>query len=98
MRQKVLSSSAWTRWDSSGRNRGHVACTNQTQRIIQLLRTVLDMVAPRVSILTETNVPHDENISYFGDGTNEAQMVHNFSLPPLTLHTLHTGNASVLTA
>lgn len=68
----------------------------QTHRIIQLMRTVLDMVAPQVALITETNVPHQENISYFGDGTNEAQMVYNFSLPPLTLHAFHTGNAEVL--
>jgi len=48
-------------------------------------------------LITETNVPHIENISYFGDGTDEAQMVYNFTLPPLTLHTFHTGNAEKLT-
>ena len=68
----------------------------QTHRIIQLLRAVLNEVAPHVSIITETNVPHEDNITYFGDGHNEAQMVYNFSLPPLTLHAFHTGNAEVL--
>jgi glycosidase len=68
----------------------------QTHRIIQLMRSVLDMVAPQVLIVTETNVPHDENISYFGDGQNEAQMVYNFSLPPLTLHAFHHGSAQTL--
>jgi glucosylglycerate phosphorylase len=56
----------------------------------------LDEVAPHVHLITETNVPHIDNISYFGDGTNEAQLVYNFALPPLTLHTFHTGDASVL--
>ena len=68
----------------------------QTHRIIQLLRSVLDEVAPHVVLITETNVPHDENISYFGDGRNEAQMVYNFALPPLVLHTFYTGNSRVL--
>lgn len=68
----------------------------QTHRIIQLMRTILDQVAPRVLLITETNVPHEENISYFGDGFNEAQMVYNFSLPPLTLHAFHTGQAGTL--
>ena len=68
----------------------------QTHRIIQLIRKVLDFVAPGVTIITETNVPLKENISYFGDGTNEAQMVYNFSLPPLTLNAFHTGNAETL--
>lgn len=68
----------------------------QTHRIIQLLRTVLDVVAPGVVLITETNVPHTENVSYFGDGHDEAQMVYNFSLPPLTLHAFHTENARTL--
>jgi sucrose phosphorylase len=48
------------------------------------------MVAPDVVIITETNVPHDENIRYFGNGFDEAQMVYNFSLPPLLAHTFLT--------
>ena len=68
----------------------------QTHRIVQLIRKVLDWVAPGVAIITETNVPHKENISYFGDGRNEAQLVYNFPLPPLTLHTFFSGNAQIL--
>ena len=69
----------------------------QTHRVVQLLRAVLDEVAPHVMLITETNVPHRDNVSYFGDGTNEAQLVYNFSLPPLTLHSLQTGDATALT-
>lgn len=68
----------------------------ETHEIIKLYRNVLSLVAPEVLILTETNVPHEENISYFGDG-DEAHMVYQFSLPPLTLHALLTGNATWLT-
>lgn len=68
----------------------------QTHRVVQLFRTLLDAVAPNVLLITETNVPHAENISYFGDGRNEAQMVYQFSLAPLILHTFHTGNAEIL--
>jgi glycosidase len=53
-------------------------------------------VAPDVIILTETNVPHDENISYFGDGRDEAQMVYNFTLPPLLFYTMVKEDATVL--
>ncbi len=70
----------------------------QTHQLIQLMRAVLDAVAPEVRLITETNVPHADNISYFGDGTNEAQLVYNFALPPLVLHTLATGNAEKLSA
>ncbi len=69
----------------------------QTHTIIQLFRAVLDDAAPGVMLITETNVPHRDNISYFGDGTNEAQLVYNFSLPPLTLHSFQTGDATALT-
>ena len=68
----------------------------QTHRIIQLLRTVLNQVAPHVTIITETNIPHKENISYFGDGFNEAHMVYNFALPLLTIHAFCDENAGIL--
>lgn len=68
----------------------------QTHTVVQLLRSILNDVAPDVKIITETNVPHHENISYFGNGTNEAHLVYNFALPPLVLHTLLTGDATAL--
>lgn len=68
----------------------------QVHRIIELVRRVLDEVAPQVVLITETNVPHKENVSYFGDGIHEAQMVYNFSLPPLVLHSIQTGNGRKL--
>jgi sucrose phosphorylase len=68
----------------------------QTHSIIQFMRAVLDEVAPHVQLITETNVPHADNISYFGDGTNEAQLVYNFALPPLVLHALLRGDATNL--
>jgi glycosidase len=64
----------------------------QTHRVVKLFRAVLDAVAPGVLLITETNVPHADNIRYFGDGTDEAQMVYNFALPPLVLHTFRTGS------
>ena len=68
----------------------------QTHRVVQLLRAVLERAAPGTVLVTETNVPHADNLSYFGDGSNEAQMVYNFALPPLTLHALQTGDGRVL--
>ena len=64
--------------------------------MVRLFRWVLDQVAPEVILITETNVPHDENVSYFGDGSDEAQMVYNFSLGPLLLHALSTGSTRLL--
>ncbi|MGC3989552.1 MAG: sugar phosphorylase [Chthoniobacteraceae bacterium] len=70
----------------------------QTHAVIQLWRALLDEIAPQAMLITETNVPHPDNIWYFGDGRDEAQLVYNFALPPLVLHTLQTGNATRLTA
>ncbi|MCL4879425.1 MAG: sugar phosphorylase [Anaerolineae bacterium] len=70
----------------------------ETHAIIQLFRAVLDHVAPHVILITETNVPHEENISYFGNGANEAQMVYNFTLPPLLLYSIITGGVHKLAA
>ncbi|MDC7234326.1 MAG: sugar phosphorylase [Spirochaetales bacterium] len=69
----------------------------KTHAVVQLYRSVLNEVAPHVILLTETNVPHKENISYFGDGNNEAHMVYQFTLPPLTLDAFVRENASHLT-
>lgn len=68
----------------------------QTHAIVQLFRVILDEIAPWVCLITETNVPHRENISYFGDGWNEAQLVYNFALPPLLLHTFLSGQTEQL--
>ena len=69
----------------------------QTHRAVQLMRAVLDEVAPGVMLITETNVPHRDNVSYFGDGGNEAQLVYNFALPPLVLHSIAAGSGAALT-
>ena len=56
----------------------------KTHEVVKLMRDVLDSLAPHVLLLTETNVPHEENVSYFGHG-DEAHMVYQFSLPPLLI-------------
>ncbi|MCM3706452.1 MULTISPECIES: alpha-amylase family glycosyl hydrolase [Cytobacillus] len=81
-------------WKESGTSCMHLP---QTHTIIQMWRTLLDHFKPGTQIITETNVPHKENISYFGDGTNEAQMVYQFSLPPLVLYTMTTHDSGKLT-
>jgi glucosylglycerate phosphorylase len=68
----------------------------QTHRVVQLFRKILDVVAPDVQLITETNVPHHENMSYFGDGRNEAQMIYNFTLPPLLFYSFIQEDSTVL--
>jgi len=80
-------------WKEIGTNCIHLP---QTHHVIQFLRAALNEIAPHVHLITETNAPHVDNISYFGNGYNEAQLVYNFALPPLTLHTFHMSDARVL--
>lgn len=75
-------------WKTIGTNCLHLP---ETHEIVKLYRDILSMLAPHVILLTETNVPHDENISYFGR-SDEAHMVYQFSLPPLLLHGLLSQN------
>jgi len=69
---------------------------DQAHVIVKLFRDILDIVAPGVALITETNVPHEENISYFGNGRDEAQMVYNFALPPLVLYTFYVQDATAI--
>jgi glycosidase len=89
-------------WKEAGTTSIHLP---ETHHVVKLFRAVMDAVAPEVILITETNVPHEENISYFGaplpmgDGPvqgDEAQMVYQFPLAPLALHTFRTGNARAL--
>lgn len=81
-------------WHELGTSCAHL---KETHDMVRLFRDIFDVVAPHVALITETNVPHKDNITYFGDGSDEAQMVYNFALPPLVLHTFQKGNAEVLT-
>ena len=68
----------------------------QTHEIVKLLRDVVDAVGSGVALITETNVPHKDNVSYFGDGYDEAHMVYNFALPPLVLQAFYREDAGYL--
>jgi glucosylglycerate phosphorylase len=68
----------------------------ETHEIVKLIRDVMDAAASGVALITETNVPHADNVSYFGDGADEAHMVYNFALPPLVLHTIYREDATAL--
>ena len=72
-------------------------CLNlpQTHEIVRLFRTLIEHVKPDSVLITETNIPNRENLSYFGN-FNEAHSIYNFSLPPLLLHALTTGTCQAL--
>ena len=80
-------------WKEPGTSCAHLP---QTHELVKLFRDILDIVAPTVALITETNVPHQDNISYFGNGYDEAQMVYNFALPPLVLHSFYREDATAL--
>ncbi len=66
-----------------------------THEIVRLLRTLIEYARHDAVIITETNIPNQENLSYFGNA-NEAHCIYNFSLPPLLLNTLLTGDCQYL--
>ena len=86
-------------WKESGTTCIHLP---KTHRVIKLLRLVMEEADPEIVLITETNVPHLENVSYFGEfdpetgRTDEAHMVYQFPLAPLVLHTLISGSAKHL--
>lgn len=80
-------------WKTPGTSCIHL---EKTHLLIKLFRAIADAVAPGTVIITETNVPHKDNISYLGDGSDEAHMVYQFSLPPLVLHSVHSQDATAL--
>jgi sucrose phosphorylase len=73
------------------------ACINleQTHEAVRLLRTLIEYAQPDVIIITETNIPNRENLAYLGNA-NEAHAIYNFSLPPLLVNTLITGDCHYL--
>ncbi|ROT99180.1 alpha-amylase [Marinobacter sp. R17] len=72
-------------------------CINlpETHEVIRLIRLLVEHRDPDAVIITETNIPNQENLTYFGNA-NEAHMIYNFSLPPLLLHAMLSGNAQHL--
>ena len=67
-----------------------------THAVVKLWRALVDHARPGARLLTETNVPHADNVAYFGDGTDEAHMVYQFALPPLVLHSFVAGETRAL--
>jgi len=69
----------------------------ETHIIIQLYKKIITSITKNIHFITETNVPHLENISYFGDGKNEADLVYNFTLAPLLVYSIMKNNVETLT-
>lgn len=79
----------WKKADSQSIN------LEETHNLVRLLRLLIEHAQIDAIIITETNIPNRENLSYFGNA-NEAHCVYNFALPPLLINTLLTGNSHYL--
>ncbi len=79
-------------WKKNGTN-----CINlkQTHEIVKLMRLISNLLDVETIIITETNLPEKENLSYFGKN-DEANWIYNFSLPPLLIHAFLFENSSYL--
>ncbi|MFW5887725.1 MAG: alpha-amylase family glycosyl hydrolase [Bacteriovoracia bacterium] len=80
-------------WKELGTNCSHHP---KTHALLKLFRLITDELEKNFLLISESNVPHKENISYFGNGHDEAHLVYNFSLPPLIIHSNIEGNAKTL--
>lgn len=90
----------WIRLDAVGFlwKEAGTSCIHQenTHRIVKMLRSMMEEIWPDGRIVTETNVPHADNVSYFGNGYDESHMVYQFPLPMLVLYSFYKKEASVL--
>ena len=91
----------WIRLDAVGFvwKEPHTSCIHlpQAHQLVRVLRLLLDQVGPDGVVVTETNVPEQENLSYLRSG-DEAHLAYNFPLPPLLLEASVSGRADLLNA
>jgi len=69
---------------------------DEVHRLVKVFRDVYEAAAPHVRLLSETNVPHNENLAYFGEEYDEAHMIYNFTLAPMILWSIVRGDATKL--
>jgi len=79
-------------WKESGTTCLHLP---KAHSIVKVLRILLTKLSFNSVLITETNVPQDENISYL-TSNDEAHMAYNFPLPPLILEAVITSKADIL--
>ncbi|KGG04431.1 putative sucrose phosphorylase [Prochlorococcus marinus str. MIT 9321] len=79
-------------WKESGTTCLHLP---KAHSIVKLLRVLLNNLLDDGVLITETNVPQKENLSYL-ISDDEAHMAYNFPLPPLLLEAIITSRADIL--
>jgi len=79
-------------WKESGTTCLHLP---KAHSIVKILRVLLNNLLDDGVLITETNVPQKENLSYLIP-EDEAHMAYNFPLPPLLLEAIITSRADIL--
>jgi len=67
----------------------------KTRTVVQALRLLLEQYTDNGVLLTETNVPEEENLSYLRSG-DQAHVAYNFPLPPLLLEALLSNRCDLI--
>ena len=68
---------------------------DSAHKIVRILRMLLMKINRSAILITETNVPQKENLSYLQSG-EEAHLAYNFPLPPLLLECLFSNKADLI--
>ncbi len=79
-------------WKESGTTCLHLP---KAHSIVKILRILLNELLEDGVLITETNVPQKENLSYLIP-EDEAHMAYNFPLPPILLEAIITSRADIL--
>ena len=79
-------------WKESGTTCLHLP---KAHSIVKILRILLNNLLSDGLLITETNVPQRENLSYLVP-EDEAHMAYNFPLPPILLEAIITSKADIL--
>ena len=79
-------------WKESGTTCLHLP---KAHSIVKVLRILLNNLISDGLLITETNVPQKENLSYLVP-EDEAHMAYNFPLPPILLEAIITSKADIL--
>lgn len=91
----------WIRLDAVGFvwKEPHTTCIHRPEahQLVEVLRFLLNETFDDGVVVTETNVPEQENLSYLING-REAHLAYNFPLPPLLLEATISGRADLLNA
>ena len=89
----------WLRLDAVGYvwKEPFTSCIHRPQAhaIVEVLRLLQEEQAPGGAVVTETNVPEEENLSYLRSG-REAHLAYNFPLPPLLLEACQSERCDLL--